>query len=207
MADDFEIVPYRKSKSPVWANFGFVKYPGKAVSTTHYACKICREVFPYSGNTTNLHSHIARKHPEMNESPTSSPKIGRSKPVETFKQTSLLSLPINSTRSKVITNSIARFMVKNLRPYSVVENEGFRHLVKVLEPRYTMPSRSHFSESVIPKLYEEAKKNLLEKLKDTVFVALTTDGWTSRATESYVTITGCHVNNEWQLESYVLQVS
>ena len=36
-------------------------------------------------------------------------------------------------------------------------------------------------------------------------MAITTDGWTSRATESYVTITSCHISEEWCLKNYVLQ--
>lgn len=36
-------------------------------------------------------------------------------------------------------------------------------------------------------------------------VALTTDGWTSRATESFVTVTSTHVSNDWELKNYTLQ--
>ena len=36
-------------------------------------------------------------------------------------------------------------------------------------------------------------------------MAITTDVWTSRATESYVTITSCHISEEWCLKNYVLQ--
>ena len=44
-----------------------------------------------------------------------------------------------------------------MKPYSVVENKGFQHMINVLEPRYDLPSRVHFSEKVIPKLYKEVK--------------------------------------------------
>ena len=37
-------------------------------------------------------------------------------------------------------------------PAGNVENEGFRHMINVIEPRYDLPSRVHFSEKVIPKL-------------------------------------------------------
>lgn len=36
-------------------------------------------------------------------------------------------------------------------------------------------------------------------------VAITTDAWTSCATDSYVTITVHYVNSDWELESNVLQ--
>ena len=36
-------------------------------------------------------------------------------------------------------------------------------------------------------------------------MALTTDGWTSRATESYITITAHFINDNWEMKNYVLQ--
>ncbi|KAK3098538.1 hypothetical protein FSP39_020427 [Pinctada imbricata] len=36
-------------------------------------------------------------------------------------------------------------------------------------------------------------------------VALTTDGWTSRSTESYVTITCVCIDNDWALQNFILQ--
>lgn len=36
-------------------------------------------------------------------------------------------------------------------------------------------------------------------------MAITCDGWTSRATESFVTITAHIIKEDWQLVSYVLQ--
>lgn len=38
-------------------------------------------------------------------------------------------------------------------------------------------------------------------------VALTTDGWTSRATQSYLTVTAHYITDEWELNSHVLQTS
>lgn len=35
--------------------------------------------------------------------------------------------------------------------------------------------------------------------------ALTTYGWTSHATESYITITSSHIDEEWPLKTSVLQ--
>lgn len=64
-------------------------------------------------------------------------------------------LPPDSIRSKNITNAIALMLAANLQPYSVVEDTGFTNLIKVLEPRYLMPSRTTFSRTLIPKLYLE----------------------------------------------------
>ncbi|XP_060583964.1 uncharacterized protein LOC132740131 [Ruditapes philippinarum] len=45
----------RKKTSDVWNHFTFA---GK----TQVNCNICNKILPYSGNTTNLRSHLDRKH-------------------------------------------------------------------------------------------------------------------------------------------------
>ena len=45
----------------------------------------------------------------------------------------------------------------DMRPYSVVENAGFKNMLNVIEPRYNIPSRAHFSQTVIPALCQKTK--------------------------------------------------
>ena len=92
-----------------------------------------------------------------------------------------------------------------MRPFSVVSNKGFCDLVKALDSRYVMPSRRYFSQTVIPDMYEKVKSDIGASLSNITTVALTTDSWTSRATESFVTITSCHISDDWCLKNYVLQ--
>ena len=50
------------------------------------------------------------------------------------------------------------------------------------------------------------KESLLEILSSTdVHVAITTDSWTSRAVQSYFTVTAHYITSDWKLESKVLQ--
>lgn len=114
-------------------------------------------------------------------------------------------LPAQSDRAKAITNAIGVFIATDVRPYSVVQNEGFKNMLKVLEPRYDIPSHTHFSEKVVPDLYEREKKKVVDELSRASAVALTTDGWTSRGTESYVTITAHFITEGWEMRSLVLQ--
>lgn len=57
----------------------------------------------------------------------------------------------------------------------------------------------------IPDMYEQVKAEVLASLSKAPQVSLTTDGWTSRATESYITVTSCHIKEDWILQNYVLQ--
>ncbi len=108
-----------------------------------------------------------------------------------------------SSRKKSIDEAVFRMIVKDMQPISVVEDEGFQSLLHVLDPRYQLPSRK----SIMRMLPDEYKKQL-EKIKKDIaevpHVALTSDLWTSRATESYITIT-CHfLTAAWGLKSLVL---
>ena len=87
--------------------------------------------------------------------------------------------PFHSARSNAITRSVVAYIVGDLRPLSVVEGEGFKAMVEFLEPRYHLPGRTHFSNTVIPQLYDESVLKVKASLSSATVVALTTDGWTS----------------------------
>jgi len=61
-----------------------------------------------------------------------------------------------------------------------VEKSGFKLLVSKLNPRYNLPSRKHFTEVEIPKLYVEVRDTVVKpKLAEVEFFSATTDLWTS----------------------------
>lgn len=59
------------------------------------------------------------------------------------------------------------FIVKNMQLYAVVEDAGFQHMIKVLEPQYNILSRRNFSNRVIPELYEGTQRLIVKELSDT----------------------------------------
>lgn len=66
-----------------------------------------------------------------------------------------------------------------------------RNMLYQLDPRYHPPNRQTVSEQIIPALLAQEQAKLQSDLSEAKAVALTSDAWTSRATESYLTIT-CH---------------
>ena len=83
--------------------------------------------------------------------------------------------------------------VTDIRPCFVVENKGFKNMVKVLEPHYELLSRTHFSMKIVPDLYEQENTKIVDKLSKASSVALT------KATESYVTVTAHYTTEEWDM--------
>ncbi|KAM3857052.1 E3 SUMO-protein ligase ZBED1-like [Diretmus argenteus] len=106
--------------------------------------------------------------------------------------------------SAELSDSILKMIIKDMRPIAIVEGQGFREMIKAFQPGYTLPSR-HCITNLMEKKYEatlEKVKAELKKVKSKI--TLTTDAWTSIATEAYLGVT-CHfINQDWELTSYSL---
>ena len=87
---------------------------------------------------------------------------------------------------------------------SVVEGEGFREFCQALNPQYRVPSHTCVKNYLLA-TYDKEKDVLVGKLsKLDVPVALTTDIWTSCATQAYLTAT-CHfIDDNWEMNNVVL---
>ena len=214
-------------KSAVWQHFGFPVTHDNDVKTVDRqvtVCRLCTTRIKYTGNTTNMSTHLRRHHRDVDTSITMTatklkPERGNTASQSSIKTSGSFSwqlklaevfslrqkLGATSDRARSITRSIGLFMALDMRPYSVVDNDGFQRMIEVLEPRYKIPSRTHFSNTVVPSLYEELKMSVAQGLKNAHFIALTTDGWTSRATESFITVTAHYITEDWKFENPVLQ--
>jgi len=92
----------------------------------------------------------------------------------------------------------------DLRPMHLVEGKSFLELMAFLEPGYKVPSSAHISTLVMRKhsVAWNALKEILSK--EAVAVGLTTDIWTSIATDAYITVSCHYISPEWEMRSFVL---
>jgi len=68
------------------------------------------------------------------------------------------------------------------QPFNVVNSRGFRRVVAVLEPHYTLLSDKYFRTTLIPKLFKTMSAKLIDVLASARFISFTTDSWrTSRS--------------------------
>lgn len=204
-----EIVKPKQLRSFVWKHFGFCK-KGDCLDKTVAVCCLCKCRVKYNGNTTNLSTHLDRRHGISNNNKPGESTAAVAAQEDGTDQNGVVGLftqklDHKSPRAQRITAKIAKYICRDLRPYQVVENAGFRELIEELEPRYEMPSRPHFSEKCIPALYENVKSNIQATLSQADRVAITTDGWTSCANQSYVTITSHFIDSRWEMKNFVLQ--
>lgn len=118
-------------------------------------------------------------------------------------------LQSSSIKAQEMTKTTAGFIACGLQQYSVVEEESFETM-RCAIPEYVVPLRNTFSQTVILNLYA-TKKNELKKCVRDVFenggaecFTLTTDGWTSRAGDSYVCVTAHMMDHNFKQHAYAL---
>jgi len=81
-----------------------------------------------------------------------------------------------------------QMIAKDIQPFSIVDDEGFRNFVKVLDPRYTFPSRTTLQNVQMQNIYAEMTVKLQTILVKVDQCAITMDCWTSKANTGYLTI-------------------
>ncbi|KAM9726418.1 E3 SUMO-protein ligase ZBED1-like isoform 2-T2 [Menidia menidia] len=94
------------------------------------------------------------------------------------------------SRKQVLDEAVANLIVKDSQPFSVVEDEGFRELIHLLDPTYVLPTRKALKKMVEDKFYK-TKEKAKEDIQKVTAVSLTADMWTSMNMEAYLAIT-CH---------------
>ena len=112
----------------------------------------------------------------------------------------------SKSRAKKITNLMAEMLALDLRPAATVKGVGFRRLINYLELNYRVPSAMHMAKCVTEK-YEAAKIKLTEMLTEPMHIALSTDIWTSIATQAYITATTHFISTKWELNTFLLQTA
>ena len=87
----------------------------------------------------------------------------------------------------MLTKSVTYWLAKDSQPEYAVEKPGFKHMLKVFNPRYESPGCNYFSRIAIPKLYTENYDRIKHTLSgsEVGFFSATTDLWTSCARDLF----------------------
>ena len=110
----------------------------------------------------------------------------------------------NSLRKKMLDDLVLNLVTQDLQPLSVVDDPGFRKLLNALDPKYTIVSRKHLTNTMLPAKYHDEKAKLQAELNKCDLAAITTDQWTSRANDGYTTFTAHYIADDWKMKSAVL---
>ena len=108
-------------------------------------------------------------------------------------------------KSDQITRAVVKYIVKDLRPFSTIESQPFRDMLKAMNEKYRPPCRKTLADDLIPAWYEAVKQDLMTQLDRASFVAVTADHWTSIASDHYLTITVHYIDLNFTWAEKVLQ--
>lgn len=207
---DTNVMDSSRKRSDLWLHFTQQK-------NEKARCDLCKNIFSYkNGTTSNLRKHLANKHnihpPKESKNCNQNSNDENKDEFENHEkkcQNNIVQYmrTVSVSRKKQIDNLILKMIVKDFQPFSIVEDEGFVALLKFIEPHYEVPHRTHFSRDLLLPLYNESVQKLIVILKDAHYITLTTDTWTSAATESFIAVTAHFINKNWEMVSYLLDCS
>ncbi|KAL7383466.1 hypothetical protein ABVT39_011283 [Epinephelus coioides] len=113
----------------------------------------------WHGSTTLLREHLRRKH------------VGAMGERDSRKKQANISdfalKKVCTPQQAALTDDILNMLVTDMRPLSMVEDEGFRQMIHILNPSYTLPSRAHFAK-LMEKKYKQTFQAVKSGIKATV---------------------------------------
>lgn len=132
-----------------------------------------------------------------------------SKKIHQTKVNSFFNCPskISVRQKDKIDRKLLCLCIKDLQPFSLVTDTGFKEFVAALNPAYHLPDRHNISKTLLPAFYEECLTHMKNLIVTGKTFCITTDGWTSTNNTSFVAITAHFLNDEFKLISILLECS
>lgn len=99
---------------------------------------------------------------------------------------------------------LVRWVIRTDQPFTVVENADFRALINMKSPDTAIPS-GHTVKRDVMKRYREQERGVGEQLRNAGSrISVTLDCWTSPNNEGFLGITGHYIDDNWVLQSLLL---
>src|SRR6266511_4700623 len=91
-------------------------------------------------------------------------------------------------------------------PFSIVDSSWFKKLCSVLDQRYVLPSRQYLQQQILNRFtnHHSLVANKLGRLSTKV--SLTANIWTSITNQAYLKVTVYYIDNEWNIQHYLLDL-
>jgi len=114
---------------------------------------------------------------------------------------------INDARAQRLHRLVSEMIALDNQPFSVVEDPGFIRLVRVLEPRYVIPSRKYLVDKVLPTVHSDVTSWVKNEIETVSYFSFTTDAWSAAAgNASLLSLTAHWLTDNFLKKSTVLHV-
>ncbi|XP_008411975.1 zinc finger BED domain-containing protein DAYSLEEPER isoform X1 [Poecilia reticulata] len=109
-------------------------------------------------------------------------------------------------RQVLISEAIAKMIVHDLQSVSIVENQGFRELLQLLEPRYTPEPQHYIQGQLLPAYAYQAHLATRQAVASAHTFSLSLDLWRSQTqtASGYLGVTCHYLASDWQIRSALL---
>ena len=188
----------------MWRFYHFeVDENGDYIDRQRALCKLCGHVTKYSGNTTNMASHLDKRHPFEFQQQFGQAPVGNH-PQDTLIGSWAKKSKLPFQKTQLINVAVASYLVENLLPLSCMESSSFRLLCTQMCVDYELPPPAYIRNKVLMPSFNETKGTILRMLSDAESCALTSEMWQSKTCNWYSTFTAHFINAQWELNQCVL---
>ncbi|KAM6564201.1 hypothetical protein CsatB_030096 [Cannabis sativa] len=190
-----------KGKSDIWQFF--TRIVGGNLEDPRAACNFCGKDYaahPKNCGTSTLWNHLNRC--PKNPNRVNKQKILCFEPKKEGEGGATANLIAVQFDKQKCRQSIAKYILLEELPFRHVESEGFRQLIRQLEPRLETISRMTIARDIY-QLYLDEKEVIRGVLKK-VRVSLTTDTWTSIQNINYMCLTAHWIDSDWKLQKRII---
>ena len=108
-------------------------------------------------------------------------------------------------KQKQFRNKLSDWIIKNIRPISIVHDKEFKDLITTADPKSKVPSNDSIMRD-ITKNYEVKKPEFDESVKDVKAMACSTDAGTSLAGTTFINVNVHWVTKEFEVRKKLLDM-
>ena len=173
----------------------------------------CKKKLIYSvQNPKAISRHMEKCHKDIlvegikrkNDAQSNSVKSFFSKKIKSVLQS------VSPADQKVGEARLVKWIAESLRPFSIVEDEGFKEFAEFLcnvNGRFVIPSRFKLTKD-LSKMSSLITKKMKEMMKrDMKYFSASTDIWSSRRMDSFMALTLHYVTDKFRMVNFTLEVA
>ena len=197
--------PKANALSKVWKLGGLRKVNG-ILQKDFTQCGVCGKNIKYRGSPTNLQQHLEKLHSiewgelEMKKH-AEQPKISVYSSVSKPKH-----YPDSHPKQKGFVAKLVSWVVRNLRPVSIVEDDKFQDLIAFIDPQLKVPARNTIMNK-INLLRTKKQGEVMGKLKSVTHICCSTDAGSSLDQRSVINVNLHWINDNFEMEKKIISMS
>ena len=105
-------------------------------------------------------------------------------------------MPLMPAQQEALNDAFLRWIINDLQPFTMADNTEFIKFVRLLNSCYTLPCHQTVQKRILER-FKQSKESIKHTLQDAPgMISLTSDIWTSTASDFYYRITGHFISQD-----------